>query len=290
VDTITAGEEVRLNYRIEKDGEPIMDLEPFLDAAIHFAIVPASLNTLLHRHGVVAEASHNEEESGGMMEMKEDEHMDDMAMESLEGIHIMSDGSVMLGNGDALHDASVTADGKIKLGSGRIVEPMMDMRSNDSMEDMDTGMEGMTHHGNSVPEFFGPELQSDSIVFPTAGVYQVFAQVKHEGKIIFSSFMVDVQEGFDEATAQAFDLTVANQSLSIEIVTVTQGDKIIFRVSTDEAGEFHIAGYEIEKEMKLNGIVEMRFTANLAGRYSLELHPAGSEDDIVIGAFVVNPR
>ena len=227
IDTITAGEEVRLNYHIERDGKPVMDLAPFLDAPIHFAIVPASLDTLLHRHGVVAQAS-------DMMEMGEDEHMDDMNMDS-------------------------------------------------------SSMEGMAHH-DPVPEFFGPNLQSESIVFPEAGVYQIFAQAKHGSKIIFSSFMVNVQEGFDEATAKAFDLTLSDRTLSEEIITVGEDDKIIVRVMSDEEGEFHIAGYEIEKKMSPGKVVELRFTANQAGRYSLEVHPEGSEEDIEIGALLVNPR
>ena len=46
----------------------------------------------------------------------------------LSGIHIMGDGSVMLGDGTTLTDASVNADGMIVLGDGTEVEPMMDMR------------------------------------------------------------------------------------------------------------------------------------------------------------------
>jgi hypothetical protein len=38
-----------------------------------------------------------------------------------------------------------------------------------------------------------PELVSEPIKFPTARLYQIFAQVKHEGKIIFSNFMIEVR-------------------------------------------------------------------------------------------------
>jgi len=48
----------------------------------------------------------------------------------LKGIHIMPDGVVMLGSGEALPDASVTRSGDIQLGDGRIVTPAIDMRSN----------------------------------------------------------------------------------------------------------------------------------------------------------------
>lgn len=48
--------------------------------------------------------------------------------EDLAGIHIMADGSVMLGNGEVLTDAEVLANGDIRLSDGRVVTPIMDMR------------------------------------------------------------------------------------------------------------------------------------------------------------------
>lgn len=125
VENISSGEEVQLAYRIEKDGAPVMDLESYLDAAIHFAIVPVSFDTVLHRHG--EPKMHHEEEIEEMEEMH-----DDM----------------------------------------------------DSME--------MSHHHESVVGHFGPELISESISFPNSGKYQVFAQFKHDGKIIFSNFLINV--------------------------------------------------------------------------------------------------
>ncbi len=46
----------------------------------------------------------------------------------LKGIHIMSDGKIMWGNGSLVAGATITADGKIKLSDGRIVEPAFDLR------------------------------------------------------------------------------------------------------------------------------------------------------------------
>lgn len=53
---------------------------------------------------------------------------DDDAGHDVAGIHIMSDGTVMWGNGDEVHGATITADGKIKLSDGTIVEPKFDLR------------------------------------------------------------------------------------------------------------------------------------------------------------------
>jgi hypothetical protein len=98
------------------------------------------------------------------------------------------------------------------------------------------------------------------------------------------------------------------------MVTVTQGDAVTIQVTSDEAGEFHVSGYEIENDMTAKAPLEFTFVADKAGRYNFELHPkaeAGeadqheesevteehggdstesTEEDIVIGAFVVNPK
>lgn len=96
---------------------------------------------------------------------------------------------------------------------------------------------------------------------------------------------------------RVFEVSVKDRKLLPEIVTVFQGDEVLLRVTTDEEGEFHVAGYEIKKEMDLNGVTEVSFTADKPGRYNFELHPPAAEaeheegeEDIVIGAFVVNPR
>ncbi len=49
-------------------------------------------------------------------------------MDGLDGIHIMADGTVMLGNGDEVDDATIDDEGMIMLGDGTVVEPVMDMR------------------------------------------------------------------------------------------------------------------------------------------------------------------
>ncbi|PIT91290.1 hypothetical protein COU17_01555 [Candidatus Kaiserbacteria bacterium CG10_big_fil_rev_8_21_14_0_10_49_17] len=54
---VYASEPVVLHYRVEKDGMPVTDLVPYLDAAIHFAVIPTSFTTLFHRHGAAVENS-----------------------------------------------------------------------------------------------------------------------------------------------------------------------------------------------------------------------------------------
>lgn len=112
-ETITAGKEATLKYIIRKDNEPVTDLEPFLSAPMHVAIISSDLETFIHEHGELPGASMGHEHMGHMM------HMD-------------------------------------------------------------------------VPKKFGPEIDI-SVVFPAKGLYQVFSQVGHNGKVAVLSFMVEVQ-------------------------------------------------------------------------------------------------
>jgi hypothetical protein len=48
---IGAGKETVLKYVIKKNGEPVKDLEPYLAAPMHLAIIKADLKNFIHAHG-----------------------------------------------------------------------------------------------------------------------------------------------------------------------------------------------------------------------------------------------
>lgn len=121
-------------------------------------------------------------------------------------------------------------------------------------------------------------------------------------------------EAVTQPSAVTHTLSLTARKLTPEIVTVTQGEDVTIKVMSDETGEFHISGYEIENDMTVGTELSFTFTADKAGRYNFELHPKGAEpsafrlipeayasekeevvageaeEDIVVGAFVVNPR
>jgi hypothetical protein len=108
---IAAGKETVLKYVIRKHGESVKDLEPYLAAPMHLAIIKADLKNFIHAHGEIS-------------------------------------------GGPSHH-------------------------------------EPMGHIHGMVKEKFGPEIEA-SVVFPVKGVYQVFSEIKHQGKVIPLSFMVKV--------------------------------------------------------------------------------------------------
>lgn len=109
---ITEGKEVTLGYLFKKNGRTVTDLEPYLSAPMHLAIISADLSHFIHTHGEIP------------------------AM-SATGPH----------------------------------EHEMHMK---------------------VPERFGPKINV-YVVFPVKGLYQVFGQVEHKGKVVLTRFMVEVE-------------------------------------------------------------------------------------------------
>ncbi len=50
---ITAGKEATLKYVIKKEGKPVTELEPFLSAPMHVAVISSDLDSFIHEHGVL---------------------------------------------------------------------------------------------------------------------------------------------------------------------------------------------------------------------------------------------
>ena len=50
---IKVGEMVHITYHFSRDGQPLTNLIPFLDAPMHFAIVSTRLDGIVHTHGTV---------------------------------------------------------------------------------------------------------------------------------------------------------------------------------------------------------------------------------------------
>jgi hypothetical protein len=57
-DAIKAGEPAALVYRFTKDGAPVTDLRPYLEAPLHLVVAKADLSEFQHEHGTVPEEEH----------------------------------------------------------------------------------------------------------------------------------------------------------------------------------------------------------------------------------------
>lgn len=109
---IRAGEETVLTYIIKKGGVPVTDLEPYLAAPMHFAVVSAGLGNFIHTHGELP------------------------------------------GTGGDHHDHA-------------------DMQ-----------------HMKPPPPNFGPVINAE-VVFPEKGLYKIFGEARHNGKVLLLGFMIE---------------------------------------------------------------------------------------------------
>ena len=71
----------------------------------------------------------------------------------------------------------------------------------------------------------------------------------------------------------------------IQRPSVEQGDKVVLVVRTDSGEAVHLHGYNIEKPVTAGKPVRIPFTANLPGRFELELHPT----DALLAVIEVKP-
>ena len=58
-------------------------------------------------------------------------------------------------------------------------------------------------------------------------------------------------------------------------VPVKVGEQVLLRVTSDVAEEIHVHGYDRYADIPAGGTGEVTFTADLAGRWEVELHKAG---------------
>ena len=71
----------------------------------------------------------------------------------------------------------------------------------------------------------------------------------------------------------------------IQRPTVDKGDRVVLVVRTDSGEAVHLHGYNIEKDVLPGQAVRMPFTANIAGRFEVELHPT----DALLAVVEVKP-
>lgn len=71
----------------------------------------------------------------------------------------------------------------------------------------------------------------------------------------------------------------------VQTLEFSAGEKVRFRVSSDEAEEVHVHGYDIAKDVPAGGTIEFDFPAELEGIYEVELEEQG----VQIAELRINP-
>ncbi len=89
-----------------------------------------------------------------------------------------------------------------------------------------------------------------------------------------------------EPQTREFELRISDEVMEPSDVTVTEGDRVVLRISTDSPLEVHVHGYDIERELEPNEPARLSFAADLTGRFEIEDHETEEE----LGTLVVEPR
>jgi heme/copper-type cytochrome/quinol oxidase subunit 2 len=92
--------------------------------------------------------------------------------------------------------------------------------------------------------------------------------------------------GAAQPQEQTFDLAIQNGTMTPTEISVSEGDQVTFRITSDRPLEFHLHGYDLEKEVEANQPAELSFDATTTGRFAIEDHDTETE----LGALLVQPR
>lgn len=99
--------------------------------------------------------------------------------------------------------------------------------------------------------------------------------------VLFLSIIVPLFAacGSSEPQNVTFDLQIDEGSLvdNVGSLVVKQGDTVTLRWNTNELASVHLHGYDIEKDLSPDEIVEMVFIADATGKFAITLHTGGSD-------------
>ena len=97
------------------------------------------------------------------------------------------------------------------------------------------------------------------------------------------------------------DVRVEGGDMSPGTIKVKQGDMVTLKIQAEEAGEFHLHTYDIEKDIEPGETADFFFVADATGRFRITFHPLvedegegeqedEEEEEIDIGFLEVGPR
>jgi Cupredoxin-like domain len=85
---------------------------------------------------------------------------------------------------------------------------------------------------------------------------------------------------------RTFNVSVEGGEMSPAEISVNEGDRVTLRVSSDKPMEFHMHGYDVEREVEPGKTAKLHFEADLTGRFEIEDHESETE----LGVLQVRPR
>lgn len=99
------------------------------------------------------------------------------------------------------------------------------------------------------------------------------------------------ERGSGQPHSGTYRLAIEDQRLDVDplVFSVTQGDAVTLRITTDRAGSVHVHAYKKEVVLRPDGEVTLTLTTHHAGRYPVHLHGEDGSH-LEVAALEVHPR
>jgi len=85
---------------------------------------------------------------------------------------------------------------------------------------------------------------------------------------------------------ETIDLKIAGGAMTPDEIAVEEGDRVVFRVTSDRPVGIHLHGYDLEEEVEPGEPTELSFDATITGRFEIKDH----DTEAVLGVLLVRPR
>lgn len=94
------------------------------------------------------------------------------------------------------------------------------------------------------------------------------------------------------AENRVVELAIHNGQASpkADVFSVSQGDEVVVRITSDKPLHVHLHGYDIESDVVPNVVTALRFTATVTGRFPVEAHSDQPRKPRPLAYVEVRPR
>jgi len=88
------------------------------------------------------------------------------------------------------------------------------------------------------------------------------------------------------AESRTIPVTIRAGAMTPTEIAVTAGDGVTLAITSDRARDFHLHGYDLERQLEPGVATTLTFPATLTGRFAIEDEGASA----ALGALIVGPR
>ena len=97
--------------------------------------------------------------------------------------------------------------------------------------------------------------------------------------MVAASAILTAACGGSAPEAVEIPVNVTGEAMDPGTIRVKQGDMVTLKIDTEESGEFHLHGYDIEQDVDENEVGNLYFVADATGRFRITFHHKGEDEE-----------